>query len=90
MKLALEVFDRLCELCLFEINGVSADYDDFGEKYDRNEEIADDYGCGDMRFTPKLCTQEILDKYKINVYEYNEICKQLEEKLSFGNCGWCI
>ena len=34
-------------------------------------------------------TQSILDKYKINVDEYKVIVEELEDKLSFGSCGWC-
>lgn len=34
-------------------------------------------------------TKEILRKYSINKKEYDEICKKLEEGLSFGSCGWC-
>lgn len=90
MKLKLIFGDALCYTPEFEINDIRAYKDDFGEQYDRDEENAEEYGCGDMHFTPKLPTQEILNKYKITLSEYNEICKQLEDGLSFGSCGWCI
>lgn len=88
MKLKLEVYKCLCALAEFEINGIKASYEDFGDKYDTQPSLADDYCCGNMQFIPKLATQEILDKYKINVDEYNQICEKLN-CLSFGSCGWC-
>ena len=89
MNKEIEVYSALCSLSVFEINGITADYDDFGVKEDISPETAADYSCGDMHFTPKLATSEILKKYNINVDEYNEICEELEDKLSFGSCGWC-
>lgn len=90
MDLKLKVAGTLCECDEFKINGIDADYDDFGDKYDDNRENAQEYGCGDMHFHPKRPTQEILDKYKITVDEYNQIVDELEEKLSFGRCGLCV
>lgn len=89
MEVEMIVYEALCELKKFTINGIEADYEDFGEKYDHDRENAEDYACGDMRFDPKLATQEILDKYKITTDDYNKICEELEDKLSFGSCGWC-
>lgn len=90
MKLKLKVFDCLCATETFEINGIQANSSDFGENNDEDSENADDYGCGNMQFTTKPSTQEVLDKYKISVDEYNKIAEQLSEKMSFGCCGWCI
>lgn len=86
----IDVYGCLCSLRKFVINNIDANYDDFGDKYDHNEDEADEYGCGDMRFDSRPPTKEILDKYKITEDEYYEICSELEEKLSFGYCGWCI
>jgi hypothetical protein len=86
----IEEYGALCELEHFEINGMRADYDDFGEKYDHDSENAEDYGCGDMRFDSKAATEEVLNKYGITTEEYDKICDELEEKLSFGCCGWCV
>lgn len=88
MNLKMEVNDSYCSLYLFKINGIKADYRDFGDKSDNSADCAEDYGCGDMRFNPKPASQEILDKYKITIEEYNEICDKLD-CLSFGNCGLC-
>lgn len=88
MNIKLEVYDALCETAVFEINGIKADYGDFGDKYDTDPENAYEYCCGNMQFIPQPATQEILDKYKITLEEYNEICKMLDA-LSFGECGWC-
>lgn len=88
MKLKIECCRCLCALEKFEINGIKADYEDFGTKEDKAPELAEPYCCGNMRFTPKLATQEVLDKYKINVSEYNKICDKLD-CLSFGSCSWC-
>lgn len=85
----IKPFGALCDLEQFEINGMRADYEDFGDKYDCHPDIAEPYGCGDMRFIPKLPTIEILNKYNITTDEYNEICEKLN-CLSFGCCGWCV
>ena len=89
MELNLKVFTCLCSCEEFSINGVKADSDDFGDQNDEDPEEEEYSGCGNMRFRAKLPTQEILDKYKINVDEYKKIAEELEDKLSFGNCGWC-
>lgn len=89
MKLELEIFHALCETKTFRINDVYADWEDFGEKYDRDSRGAEPYCCRDMRFTRIRPTQDVLSKYNITVGEYHEICDKLEEKLSFGSCGWC-
>lgn len=90
MDLDIEFASCLCYTPTFKINGVSAKYDDFGEKYDRDPDNAEEYGCGDMRFTGKPATEEVLNKYKINIFDYEFICTQLEEGLSFGQCGYCV
>lgn len=90
MELICEPYGCICSLETFIINGIQASYEDFGDKEDQAPDKAEEYGCGDMEFIPKLPTQSVLDKYHINVDEYKEICNQLEEKLSFGYCGWCI
>ena len=90
MKLELEFATALCYTPIFKVNNIDADADDFGEKYDRDTENAEDYGCGDMQFTGKGMTAEVLKKYKITKEEYNKIVAQLEKGLSFGSCGWCI
>ena len=89
MNLILTVYNALCEPSKFTVNGVDADYDDFGDKGDTDPDNAEEYGCGNMTFTPKLATDSILSKYGITLDDYNEIARQLQEDLSFGNCGWC-
>ncbi len=90
MKLELDFVGCLCECSEFIINGVKADNSDFGDKSDENPDEAEDYGCGDMRFTSNASTPEILEKYKITQKEYDKICDELKEGLSFGSCGWCV
>lgn len=91
MILIIEAYDALCSLSTFQINGISADYDDFGEKADLNRRAAPDHGCGNMTFTPYAEPREgILERYQINMENYQEICDKLTEALSFGYCGWCI
>jgi len=90
MNYKIEAFHCLCELSIFEINGIHADYEDFGEKYDNDPGNAEDYGCGDMQFFPKPATSEILNKYNISIDEYDKITLELEAELSFGSCGWCV
>ena len=89
MKLKLQCYGCLCELKVFEINDIKANYMDFGTKEDTDTYNAPDYGCGNMQFTPKPVTQKVLDKYQITVDDYNKICEELD-CLSFGCCGWCI
>ena len=89
MKLELEAMRALCELETFTINGISAEYEDFGEKYDDNRDAAEPYGCGDMCFFPKASTKEVLEKYNITEEEYKKVCEELDV-LSFGSCGWCV
>lgn len=90
MTLELEVYKALCETSKFIINGIYADYDDFGEKYDRCPGRAEPYACANMQFTRYSPKKEVLDKYGITEAEYEEICDELENKLSFGCCGWCV
>ena len=52
MKLKCKSFGSLCELEVFEINGIKADYDDFGTKEDINSYNAEPYCCGNMKFIP--------------------------------------
>lgn len=89
MDLELSFGHSLCYTPTFKINGIDADSDDFGEQYDRSPETADDYCCGDMRFTSVPPKPEVLEKYSINEAEYAIVASQLENGLSFGNCGWC-
>lgn len=72
------------------LNGVTFESNDFGEQEDLDRENAEDYGCGNMTFTPASPSLEILEKYKITPDEFNEIAQLLAENLSFGTCGWCI
>ena len=91
MELIIKPFHSLpCELEVFTINGNTANYRDFGDVYDHNEEAKEPYGCGDMYFEPKLPTLDVLKYYNITVDEYNTICMELENKLYVGKCGWCI
>lgn len=90
MNLKLKVARNICEPDIFEINGIEADYNDFGEKRDSLPVSPYSYMCENMHFTPKPATQSVLNKYKIDVAEYADIASQLEEKLSFGRCGWCV
>jgi hypothetical protein len=90
MELKLEFYKALCSTKAFKINGIIADYDDFGDKHDDNPEDAELYGCGNMIFDISEHTKEILIKYNITEKEYYEIADKLQEGLSFGNCGECI
>ena len=91
MVLIIKTFHALpCELEIFTINGKDAERKDFGDTYDHDIARAEPYGCGDMYFEPKPPTKEVLHKYNITEEEYRNICKELEDKLSVGSCGWCI
>lgn len=90
MTLELEFGGAFCYTPIFKINDVEADYRDFGEKFDRSPETAEDYACGDMQFTRVNATDDVLAKYGITLPEYELVAGQLEVGLSFGQCGWCI
>ena len=90
MNLILTFGHALCYTPEFSINGVDADCEDFGEKYDRSPETAEDYACGNMQFTRIPPTTEVLARYNITEKEYDEIAEKLEAGLSFGSCGWCV
>lgn len=90
MVYKIEWYSSLCELQKFVINWINADYEDFWEKFDRSPETAEQYWCWNMQFEWKKATQSILDKYKISIDEYNKIVEELEVKLSFWCCWWCI
>ena len=89
MELKLQFAGSYCCTEKFEINGIEAEYEDFGEKRDNDAENAPEYGCGDMQFFPQNSTEKILKKYDISEEEYQEICEKLEKGLSFGNCSYC-
>ena len=88
MAYALTTYGSLCSTDVFSINTVAADADDFGENY-ATESSAEE-GCRDMRFYPKAPTAEVLAKYYIDELEYWSIANDLADKLSFGDCGWCV
>lgn len=91
MELVIKPFRSLpCELEEFTINGKAANSRDFGDIFDHNEAERKPYGCGDMRFEPKLPISEVLQRYNITVDEYNTICKELGYKLHVGKCNWCV
>ena len=76
----------------FIVNGIEANPDDFGEQFDREEEIADPYCCEDMQFTRHTAKAEVdkcLKKYGITKSQFDEVSATLEKGLSFGNCGLC-
>jgi hypothetical protein len=94
MKLKFKVAGTMCVMNEFQINDVGAYPNDFGEGRDHGdgdtEEKCDcSVGCSNQRFTRKESTPKILAKYSITQKEYNEICKKLEEGLSFGECDAC-
>lgn len=99
MKYVAEVFGFLCCLSEFKINGISAQLDDFVDKYDKgfDEAINDEdeseeaeYGCYNMVGVVKEATTEVLLKYNITRNEYYSIAKDVADKVSFGKCGCCI
>lgn len=90
MKLELEIYGCLCSTKIFRINGIEADTDDFGEKYDEEPYDAPEFGCGYMQFHPYSPNPQVMKKYHINAQEWYEICDKLANGLSFGYCGWCV
>ena len=87
MTYKIVVPESLCYCEIFVINGIKADEDDFGNGAD--DGYGENYCCEDRVFAPRLATQEILNKYNINLNEYNTIANELVGKLSFGACCMC-
>lgn len=90
MDIELKIYGSFCATSVFTINRIDADYEDFGEKYDRDSDSAEEFGCGNMTFTGNRSTPKVLTKYKITEEEYQQVVSKLEDGLSFGSCGWCI
>lgn len=75
-----------CELEIFKINDIEADIEDFGET-ERSGNCMD-YTCS-QTFNPKFPTEEVLEKYGINLKDYSEICDRLKDELHVPRCGTC-
>lgn len=90
MELDLAIYEALCATRRFYINGRAACSKDFGDQRDESPHDAEDYSCGNMRFTPKDPSPEVLAKYEITKAEYMIVAGQLEAGLSFGSCGLCV
>lgn len=89
MTHSISFYNAFCSTTKFVVNEVDANYGDFGWKGDVEPENAEDYCCANMKFVPKQETKEILKRYSIDKKEYDEICRKLEEGLSFGSCALC-
>ena len=89
MDLKIEVYDCLCELKTFEVNGIEANECDFVFKYDHDIDSAEDYGCGNMACDINNPAKKVLKKYNITEEEFFKIAERVDELVSFGNCGWC-
>jgi hypothetical protein len=91
IKVVIIPYDALpCACREFTINGIDADISDFGSGEDLDPGNADEYACANHQFTPQMPTDEVLEKYGINLKEYAEICDELKSALAVGECGWCI
>ena len=89
MKFKYDVYNSLCSVGNFTVNGIEADEEDFGEGYDCDPGSAEPYCCGNRVFKRFEPSREVLEKYGINEEEYSEICDSLTDDLSWGACGWC-
>lgn len=85
----IKEYPTICRLEIFVINGVDGDEEDFVDNYDHAPEMAEDYGCGDRRADILPHSKRVLEKYKINPDEYEEIAAKVAEAVSFGCCNNC-
>lgn len=76
-----------CCLSEFTVNGVKASIGDFGEKEHHGSSYID--GDCQYQFNPFIARQEVLDKYKIDTEDYDNVCNELERVLKIENCAWC-
>lgn len=86
-------YDHLpCYSQFFEINWISADISDFGVSQDEDRDNAEeDKGCWNHQFTSYWFIKDwILEKYKINESQYNEIAWYLSEEFYVWSCWWCV
>jgi len=87
VKIEIKTFDALpCETEVFKVNNIKADVEDFGEV---NTEPAGSYTCS-ISFEAKMPKQDVLDKYKIDLEEYEEITNKLGDVFCRGICSWCV
>ena len=92
MEIIIKTYDCYpCACEIFEINGKSAEVEDFGRVTDIMPEMAEPYGCGCRQFIPdKNKAEEAIKTYGITIDEFNEVCDKLEEELFVGSCGLCV
>lgn len=88
-KIELDVCIYACWPGNFRVNGIDARAEDFVDSYDHDEENAPDYGCGDRRCDIKDARPEVLEKYGIDVGEYEIVAKVLCAAMDFGECSMC-
>ena len=81
MKIETKIYNSLCKTSTFRINGIEVDKYDFVIKCDHSPENSKGRGCGDMRADIIPATDKVLKKYQISLSEYNNIAKQVSEKL---------
>lgn len=91
MKVIVEPYDYSpCTPRVFTINGIRADYYDFGTCRDRKPKQAEDHCCCDCKFKrDKRKTKTAMRKYNLTYDEYCEVCDVLEAVLDVGECGYC-
>lgn len=90
MVCKIKAYKCLCELSEFTINGIKADYSDFGTKEDRDRGNAEPYCCENMKFIPyNEPDPKVLEKYNITEDDWIIICYKIDKAISFGRCGWC-
>ena len=93
----IKVYQCYCLTREFTVNNIDANVADFGMKDDITPECAMKYGgCGNMTFSrfdeglgDKEEIEACLAKYRITQDEFDSICDELEEKLSFHCCDLC-
>lgn len=77
-----------CILYMFKINDINAEIEDFGVTMDIDNDD-NELGCTNHSFIKKDIDEYILNKYQINIDEYDEICNELARNLNIGTCGAC-
>lgn len=87
MEIKIERGDEFRCRLEFTINGIKADYYDFGTTTLNGDERLWECCC---KFEPYDTPQEsILDKYHISEEEYHIICNKLTDTLEIYSCGCC-
>jgi len=80
-----------CTTHIFEIQGIPARLEDFGQVYDDDPDNAEPYCCEAVHFHKSLSDtrENLCNKYHIDDDELDVVLHLLEVEFNVGSCEWC-